>query len=92
MKLDYESNINEEDYDDGSVCENPHVKFLSEYPDPFGGTEDENIYEFIRKLEIAFYYNRVHNDNKVDILKKLVNGYAEYSVSDYKSLDEKELI
>ena len=45
-------------------------------------------FEFIRKLETAFYVNRVHSDNKVDILKKLVRGNAEYSVSDYKSLDE----
>ena len=88
MKLDDGNGYSEDENDDDSVCENRQVQYLSEYPDPFGGTEEENIYEFIRKLEMAFYYNRVHSDNKVDILKKLVKGYAKYSVSDFKSLDE----
>ena len=56
MKLGYESNICEEDSDDGSVCENPPVlHHLSEYPDPFEGTEEENVYEFIKKVETAFF-------------------------------------
>ena len=88
MKLDYESSLSEDETDYGSEYENSNVHHLSEYPKPFRGTEEENVYDFIKKLDLAFYYNRVHTDNKVDILKKLVKGNAEYSVSDYKSLDE----
>ena len=88
MKTDDENDYSEAESDEGSLDENLPVKHLSEYPKPFRGTEEENIYEFIKNLETAFYFNRVHSDNKVDILKKLVRGNAEYSVSDYKSLDE----
>ena len=57
MKLDYENNFSEDENDDDSECEGRQVQYLTKYPDPFGGTEEENIYEFIRKLETAFYYN-----------------------------------
>ena len=88
MKTDDENDYSEAESDAGSLDENLPAQHLSEYPKPFRGTEEENIYEFIRKLETAFYFNRVHSDNKVDILKKLVRGNATYSVSEYKSLDE----
>ena len=34
-------------------------EFLSRYPDPFRGKEDENVYDFIENLEAAFEYNRL---------------------------------
>ena len=89
MKLGYESNICEEDSDNGSVCENPPVlHHLSEYPDPFEGTEEENVYEFIKKVETAFFYNRVREVDKNDVLRKLVIGDAEGLVREFKSLNE----
>ena len=88
MKLDDENDYSEAESEESSVDEDPPVQHLSEYPKPFRGTEEENIYEFIKKLDLAFYYNRVRASDRVDVLKRLVKGNAEYSVSDYKSLDE----
>ena len=60
---------------------------LSKYPEPFSGKE-ENVCEFIERVETAFYYNRVRDADKVNVLKKLVKGNAETSVSVWLSLDE----
>ena len=84
MKLNYENSFSENETDDGSEYENSNVHNLSEYPEP----EEENVYDFIKKLDLAFYYNRVRASDRVDVLKRLVKGNAEYSVSDFKSLDE----
>ena len=87
MKLD-ENVYSEAESDEDSLGENLPAQHLSEYPEPFRGTEEENIYEFIKELDFAFYYNKVRASDRVDILKRLVKGNAEYSVSEYKSLDE----
>ena len=76
MKLDDENGYSEDEKDEDSVCENHQVKYLSEYPDPFEGTEEENVYEFIKKVETAFFYNRVREVDKNDVLRKLVIGDA----------------
>ena len=88
MKFDDENDYSEAESEESFVDEDPPVQHLSEYPKPFRGTEEENIYEFIKKLDLAFYYNRVRASDRVDVLKRLVKGNAEYSVSDFKSLDE----
>ena len=88
MKLDDENGYSEDEKDEDSVCENHQVKYLSEYPDPFEGTEEENVYEFIKKVETAFFYNRVREVDKNDVLRKLVIGDAEGLVREFKSLNE----
>ena len=78
--LDDENDYSEEKSDQKSPD-------LSKYPAPFSGKE-ENVYEFIERVETAFYYNRVREADKVNVLKKLVKGNAETSVSVWLSLDE----
>ena len=48
---------------------NPH-EFLSRYPAPFRGHEDENIFDFIKDLEEAFQNNQVPASSQVKILTK----------------------
>ena len=75
MKLDDENDYSEAESEESSVDEDPPVQHLSEYPKPFRGTEEENIYEFIKKLDLAFYYNRVRASDRVDVLKRLVKDF-----------------
>ena len=49
-------------------------EFLSRYPDPFRGREDENVYDFVENLEAAFEYNRLAASCRVRVLKRLVKG------------------
>ena len=83
MKTDDDNDYSDAESDKGSLDENIPVQHLSEYPEPFRGTEEENVYDFIKKLDLAFYYNRVRACDRVDVLKRLVKGNAEYSVSEY---------
>ena len=87
MNSDEESNTSETESDDGYPYENPNVH-LSKFPKPFRGKEDENIYDFIKDLETALYYNRVPASCQVKILKKLVKDDAKCSVRESESLDE----
>ena len=85
--LDDENVYSEAESGENTLLENPHVQDLAKYPEPFGG-KDENVYDFIGRVETAFYYNRVREADKVNVLKKLVKGNAETSVSVWLSLDE----
>ena len=89
-------NLDENDYseadtdgDEDSLWENPDVQHLSKYPDPFKGySAGQDIFDFIEKVERAFFYNRVPASNRVVVLQKLVKGYAKSSFSDYASYDK----
>ena len=75
--------------DDDSSSEAETVNGLFwDYPEQFKGEFGENVHDFIEKIETAFSYNRVPTFNKVNVLKKLVKGNVETSVSVWLSLDE----
>ena len=77
------------DSDEDSLWENPHVRQLSVYPEPFKGyTAGEDIFDFIEKVESAFLYHRVPTSSRVVVLQKLVKGHAKSSFSDYASYDD----
>ena len=77
------------DSDEDSLWENPHVRHLSVYPEPFEGyTAGEDIFDFIEKVESAFLYHRVPASSRVVVLQKLVKGHAKSSFSDYASYDD----
>ena len=90
MNLDeYDCSEAETDGDEDSLWENPDVQHLSKYPDPFKGySAGQDIFDFIEKVERAFFYNRVPASNRVVVLQKLVKGYAKSSFSDYASYDK----
>ena len=73
--------------DDGMNWGNPN-DILSRFPEPFRGQENENIFDFIKKVEEAFHYNRLTASSKIDILQRLMKDDAEYAVCETKSLDE----
>ena len=62
--------------------------FLFEYPEPFRGEENENVFDFIKNLERAFEYNRIAASCRVNILKRLTQGNADTTVSESKTLEE----
>ena len=59
MRLNYENSLSGDEIDDCSECENSNILNPFKYPKPFKGTEEENVYEFIKKLEAAYYYKCV---------------------------------
>ena len=73
--------------DDGSRLESPD-DFLTRYPDPFRGKENENVYDFIKNVERVFYYKHLSASSQVYVLKRLVKDDAEYTVCESKSLAE----
>ena len=75
--------------DDSSSSDDETVNgLLWEYPEPFQGNIGEDIYDFIKKVETAFGYNRVPASSRVLILEKLVKGYAESSFYDRESYED----
>ena len=93
MNFDDESITSETESDDSSLWENSNAylqehRYLYEFPQPFCGKEEENIYDFIEDLETAILNNRVTASSQVTLLQKLVKGDAKSSVSDSRSLDE----
>ena len=88
MVLDDENDSSETEYEDDFLLENPRTNFLSKYPKPFGGEENEDIYNFLDKFETAFSYNRVRAADKVTVLKRLMKGHAENTVSESESFDD----
>ena len=65
--LDDENVYSEDESDENTLWENPHVQDLAKYPEPFSG-KDENVYDFIERVETAFYYNRVREADKVNVV------------------------
>ena len=57
MKFDDERSSSEDDSEEkNTLWKNPDVH-LTKYPEPFGDTDDENVYEFLDTAETTLYYN-----------------------------------
>ena len=63
MNSDNESFATESLSDNGMYWGNPN-DIMSRFPEPFRGLEDENIFDFIKKVEEAFHYNRLTASSK----------------------------
>ena len=87
MSSDDECNSSESENDYSPAWKKAH-DFLYEYPEPFRGEENENIFEFIKNLETAFYYRRIPASSQVIVLKRLVKDDAKYAVCESKTIDE----
>ena len=68
-----------------------NVKNVAEYPPPFGGKPNENIYTFKWQMLDALETNQIPERNKVKVLRKHLKGAPRESIGDdttVKSVNE----
>ena len=64
---------------------------MAQYPPPFGGKPNKNIYTFKQKMLDALETNQIPERNKVEVLRKHLKGAPRESIGDdttVKSVNE----